>query len=150
MNPDLIKEDAVHVIKKWHELVETGNKDIYDEILADDVVFYSPVVHTPQRGKEITKIYLSAAGNVFGDGKKDSKPKESFSNFKYTKEIIGESSACLEFENTIDGIHLNGIDLITWNEENLITEFRVLVRPLQAVNMLHKMMGEMLEKMNKQ
>ena len=56
----------MHVIKKWHELVETGNKDIYDEILADDVVFYSPVVHTPQKGKEITKIYLSAAGNVFG------------------------------------------------------------------------------------
>jgi hypothetical protein len=150
MNPNLIKEDAMHVIEKWHELVETGNKDIYDEILADDVVFYSPVVHTPQKGKEITKIYLSAAGNVFGDNKKDSKPKESFSNFKYTKEIIGERSACLEFENTIDGIHLNGIDLITWNEENLITEFRVLVRPLQAVNMLHKMMGEMLEKMNKQ
>ena len=65
------------------------------------------------------------------------------------KEIIGESSACLEFENTIDGIHLNGIDLITWNEKNLITEFRVLVRPLQAVNMLHKMMGKMLETMSK-
>ena len=149
MNPNTIEENTMHVIEKWHKLVETGNKDIYEEILADDVVFYSPVVHTPQKGKEITKIYLSAAGNVFGDNKKDNKPKESFSNFKYTKEIIGEDSACLEFENTIDGIHLNGIDLITWNEENLITEFRVLVRPLQAVNKLHKMMGEMLEKMNK-
>ncbi len=93
---------------------------------------------------------MSAAGNVFGDVKKESSSKESFSNFKYTKEIIGENHACLEFENTIDGIHLNGVDLITWNEDNLITEFRVLVRPLQAVNMLHKMMGEMLEKMNKQ
>jgi|TARA_B110001454_G_scaffold214681_1_gene234854 hypothetical protein len=142
-------ENDMHPIKKWHELVETGNKDIYDEILAEDVVFYSPVVHTPQKGKEITKIYLSAAGNVFGDSKKESSPKESFSNFKYTKEIIGENNACLEFENIIDGIHINGVDLITWNEDNLITEFRVLVRPLQAVNMLHKMMGEMLEKMNK-
>ena len=139
----------MHPIKKWHELVETGNKDIYDEILAEDVVFYSPVVHTPQKGKEITKIYLSAAGNVFGDSKKESSPKESFSNFKYTKEIIGENNACLEFENIIDGIHINGVDLITWNKDKLITEFRVLVRPLQAVNMLHKMMGEMLEKMNK-
>ena len=143
-------ENDMHPIKKWHELVETGNKDIYDEILAEDVVFYSPVVHTPQKGKGITKIYLSAAGNVFGDSKKESSPKESFSNFKYTKEIIGENNACLEFENIIDGIHINGVDLITWNEDNLITEFRVLVRPLQAVNMLHKMMGEMLEKMNKQ
>jgi hypothetical protein len=142
-------ENDMHPIKKWHELVETGNKDIYDEILAEEVVFYSPVVHTPQKGKEITKIYLSAAGNVFGDSKKESSPKESFSNFKYTKEIIGENNACLEFENIIDGIHINGVDLITWNEDNLITEFRVLVRPLQAVNMLHKMMGEMLEKMNK-
>jgi hypothetical protein len=140
----------MHPIKKWHELIETGNKEIYDEILADDVVFYSPVVHTPQKGKEITKIYLSAAGNVFGDSKKESAPKDSFSNFKYTKEIIGENNACLEFENTINGIQINGVDLITWNEDNLITEFRVLVRPLQAVNMLHKMMGEMLEKMNKQ
>ena len=139
----------MHVIKKWHELVVTGNEDIYDEILADDVVFYSPVVHTPQKGKEITKIYLSAAGNVFGDNKKDSAPKESFSNFKYTKEIVGKNNACLEFENTVNGIHINGVDLISWNENNLITEFRVLVRPLQAVNMLHKMMGEMLEKMNK-
>lgn len=140
----------MHPIKKWHELIETGNKEIYDEILADNVVFYSPVVHTPQKGKEITKIYLSAAGNVFGDSKKESAPKDSFSNFKYTKEIIGENNACLEFENTINGIQINGVDLITWNEDNLITEFRVLVRPLQAVNMLHKMMGEMLEKMNKQ
>jgi hypothetical protein len=140
----------MHPIKKWHELIETGNKEIYDEILAEDVIFYSPVVHTPQKGKEITKIYLSAAGNVFGDSKKESAPKDSFSNFKYTKEIIGENNACLEFENTINGIQINGVDLITWNEDNLITEFRVLVRPLQAVNMLHKMMGEMLEKMNKQ
>ena len=140
----------MHPIKKWHELIETGNKEIYDEILAEDVIFYSPVVHTPQKGKEITKIYLSAAGKVFGDSKKESAPKDSFSNFKYTKEIIGENNACLEFENTINGIQINGVDLITWNEDNLITEFRVLVRPLQAVNMLHKMMGEMLEKMNKQ
>ena len=140
----------MHPIKKWHELIETGNKEIYDEILADNVIFYSPVVHTPQKGKEITKIYLSAAGNVFGDSKKESAPKDSFSTFQYTKEIIGENNACLEFENTINGIHINGVDLITWNEDNLITEFRVLVRPLQAVNMLHKMMGEMLEKMNKQ
>jgi hypothetical protein len=140
----------MHPIKKWHELIETGNKEIYDEILADNVVFYFFVVHTPQKGNEITKIYLSAAGNVFGDSKKESTPKDSFSNFQYTKEIIGENNACLEFENTINGIHINGVDLITWNEDNLITEFRVLVRPLQAVNMLHKMMGEMLEKMNKQ
>ena len=140
----------MHPIKKWHELIETGNKEIYDEILADNVVFYFFVVHTPQKGKEITKIYLSAAGNVFGDSKKESTPKDSFSNFQYTKEIIGENNACLEFENTINGIHINGVDLITWNEDNLITEFRVLVRPLQAVNMLHKMMGEMLEKINKQ
>ena len=68
----------MHPIKKWHELIETGNKEIYDEILADNVVFYSPVVHTPQKGKEITKIYLSAAGNVFGDSKKESAPKDSF------------------------------------------------------------------------
>mgnify|MGYP006187927553 CR=1 FL=1 len=140
----------MHAIEKWHKL--TGIKDSVtyqenlDDLLADDVVFYSPVVHTPQKGKILTKLYLSAAGGVFntneGDVKQEKKPTDGF---RYVKEIIGENNACLEFETTLNGIHVNGIDLITWNKENKITEFRVLVRPLQAVNMLHQMMGKMLE-----
>ena len=118
-----------------------------DELLDDDVVFYSPVVFTPQKGKEITKLYLAAAGGVFSSDKdkQESQPKES--KFRYIKEIVQDSYACLEFETEINGIYVNGIDLITWNEENKITEFKVLVRPLQAVNTLHQMMGEMLDKL---
>ena len=142
----------MHPIKKYHELVKTKNIDIYDEILDEDVVFYSPVVHTPQKGKEITKLYLTAAGGVFNTNTSDQTRDSSRSSspeFRYIKEVIGKRDAFLEFETTIQGIYINGIDLITWNEENKITEFKVLIRPLQAVNMLHKMMGSMLEKLNK-
>ena len=136
-------------IEKWYEVIKSDNPDKYDEVLAEDCVFYSPVVYTPQRGREITKMYLMAAGGVFGgeDSPKKILDEKSTSKFKYIKEIIGENSAVLEFETEIDGIYVNGIDLISWNEENKITEFKVIVRPLQAVNKLHQQMQDMLERM---
>ncbi len=140
----------MNAIEKWHEIMKNPGPNItekLDDLLHDDVIFYSPVVFTPQKGKEITKLYLSAAGGVFSSNKdkEQSKPKES--KFRYTKELIHDNHACLEFETEINGIYVNGIDLITWNDENKITEFKVLVRPLQAVNTLHQMMGEMLDKL---
>ena len=139
----------MNAIEKWYEVIKSDNPDKYDEILAEDCVFYSPVVYTPQRGREITKMYLMAAGGVFGgeDSPKKILDEKSSSKFKYIKEIIGENSAVLEFETEIDGIYVNGIDLISWNEENKITEFKVIVRPLQAVNKLHQQMQDMLERM---
>ena len=139
----------MNAIEKWHDIMKNPGPNItekLDDLLHDDVIFYSPVVFTPQKGKEITKLYLSAAGGVFSSNKdkEQSKPKES--KFRYTKELIYDNHACLEFETEINGIYVNGIDLITWNEDNKITEFKVLVRPLQAVNTLHQMMGEMLDK----
>ena len=139
----------MHAIEKWYEVIKSDNPDKYDEILAEDCVFYSPVVYTPQRGRELTKMYLMAAGGVFGgeDSPKEILDETSPSKFRYIKEIIGENSAVLEFESEVDGIYVNGIDLISWNEENKITEFKVIVRPLQAVNKLHQQMQDMLEKM---
>ena len=139
----------MHALEKWYEVIKSDNPDKYDEILAEDCVFYSPVVYTPQRGRKITKMYLMAAGGVFGgeDSPKKILDEKSPSKFKYTKEIIGKNSAVLEFETEIDGIYVNGIDLISWNEENKITEFKVIVRPLQAVNKLHQQMQDMLERM---
>ena len=136
-------------VKKWYEVMKSNDMDKLDELLAEDVVFYSPVVYTPQKGKDITKMYLMAAGGVFGEGAKDeaSDSNESKSNFKYIKEIIGEKSALLEFETEMDGVYVNGVDVISWNEEGKITEFKVIVRPLQAVNMLHQKMQAMLESM---
>ena len=139
----------MNAIEKWYEVIKSDNPDKYDEVLAEDCVFYSPVVYTPQRGREITKMYLMAAGGVFGgeDSPKKILDEKSPSKFKYIKEINGENSAVLEFETEIDGIYVNGIDLISWNEENKITEFKVIVRPLQAVNQLRQQMQDMLERM---
>lgn len=123
---------------------EAPNK--LDDLLHDDVVFYSPVVYTPQRGKEITKLYLSAASGVFSTEKKGKEEKKE-SKFKYIKEVVNGNHACLEFETEMNGVYVNGIDLITWDENDKIIEFKVLVRPLQAVNTLHQQMGQMLDKL---
>ena len=140
----------MNAIEKWHDVMKTGGSDAtkkLDELLHDDVIFYSPVVFTPQKGKEITKLYLSAASGVFSSADKLNKSETKDSKFKYVKEIVYGNSACLEFETEMNGIYVNGIDLITWDENNKIIEFKVIVRPLQAVNTLHEMMGKMLDKL---
>ena len=139
----------MNAIDGWHDVMRSGGKDTskkLDDLLHEDVIFYSPVVFTPQRGKEITKLYLSAASGVFSTDKKD-KLERKESKFRYIKEVINGNTACLEFETEMNGIYVNGIDLITWNDDNKITEFKVLIRPLQAVNTLHEMMGKMLDKL---
>tara|TARA_B100000131_G_scaffold267721_1_gene266152 strand:+ start:1108 stop:1539 length:432 start_codon:yes stop_codon:yes gene_type:complete len=140
----------MNAIEKWHDIMKNPGQNIsekLDDLLHDDVVFYSPVVFTPQKGKDITKLYLAAAGGVFSSDKDKEESKSKESKFKYIKELTQDNHACLEFETEINGIYVNGVDLITWNEDNKITEFKVLVRPLQAVNTLHQMMGEMLDKL---
>ena len=137
-------------IEKWHDIMKSGGsnaKEKLDNLLHDDVVFYSPVVFTPQKGKDITKLYLAAASGVFSNHKKtpDSEKKES--KFKYVKEVVTGNTACLEFETEMNGIYVNGIDLISWDDEDKITEFKVLIRPLQAVNTIHEMMGKMLDQL---
>jgi hypothetical protein len=122
-------------LHKWHDYMISGRADDLSALLAQDVVFESPVVHTPQRGKDITFKYLWSANKVLGGP-----------GFRYLNEWLGERSAILEFETVIDGITINGIDMIWWNEADLITHFKVMVRPLKAVNMLHQMMGAMLAK----
>ncbi len=137
-------------LEKWHEIMKGGGSDAIeklDDLLDDNVIFYSPVVFTPQKGKEITKLYLSAASGVFSTKQPEEKSSQETKKFKYIKEIVNGNQACLEFETEMNGIYVNGIDLISWNEEDKITEFKVLVRPLQAVNTLHQMMGEMLDKL---
>jgi len=127
-----------YVLKRWYEYMEDHNFDILDELLAEEVVFHSPVVHTPQRGKKITKMYLMAADKVLGG-----------SEFKYTKEIIGNQQIMLEFTNVIEGVIINGVDIVTYNDDYQITEFKVMVRPLQGMQKLHQKMMEMLENFKK-
>tara|TARA_B100001250_G_scaffold414528_1_gene453587 strand:+ start:6026 stop:6451 length:426 start_codon:yes stop_codon:yes gene_type:complete len=138
----------MNAVEKWYEVMKSNNLDLLDDLLADDVTFYSPVVFTPQKGKEITKMYLMAAEGVFGANQTKDRTLSNVnkdSKFKYIKEIIGKESALLEFETEMEGIYINGVDILCWNEEGKITEFKVLVRPLQAVNMLHQKMQAMLE-----
>ena len=119
-------------IARWHDIVRTRDANGLGELLAEDVVFYSPVVHTPQLGRAITTKYLTAAMHVL-----------SSDSFRYVREVIGERDAVLEFETEIDGIIVNGVDIIKWNEEGKITEFKVMIRPLKAINVVHQKMGEM-------
>ena len=101
-----------HHIHKWHSLIKGEFPGGYDELLADDVIFYSPVVFTPQKGKELTKLYLMAAGNTFGGDEAKSSGNLNESSFKYIKEVLDGNQAILEFETTIDGKYVNGVDIV--------------------------------------
>ena len=124
------------VIDAWHHLVQHRDMAALKTLLADDVVFHSPVVHTPQRGKAITTQYLTGAMQVLNNA-----------SFRYERQIVGDRDAVLEFATEIDGVQINGIDLIRWNDAGQIVDFKVMVRPLKAVNMLHQKMGATLERL---
>ncbi|WP_369255204.1 nuclear transport factor 2 family protein [Geodermatophilus amargosae] len=125
------------VIARWHRYMEGGSPNGLDELLADDVVFYSPVVFTPQRGKEITTRYLEAAAVALaGEGAEGT--------FRYTKEVLAGDTAVLEFETTVQGRYVNGVDVIRCDDAGRIVEFRVMVRPLQAIQAVHEQMGRRL------
>lgn len=123
-----------HPLETWHRLVRTQDASGLNALLADDAVFYSPVVHAPQRGRKLAARYLSAAFQVFFNP-----------TFRYVREIAGASDAMLEFETDIDGVQVNGVDLIKWNEAGLIVEFKVMLRPLKAINVIHQRMAAMLQ-----
>ena len=140
------------VIERWHAHMRGELANGLDVLLDDDVVFYSPIVFTPQRGKAITTLYLQAAGQTL-PGEQTSttthtEPNAAPKGFRYTKEILDGYNAVLEFETTVEGKYVNGIDMITCNDAGKITEFRVMIRPLQAINLVHKQMGEMLERIH--
>ncbi len=140
-------------VEAWHAYVRNVNEETLDALLADDVVFQSPVVHTPQEGKAVTKMYLMAAFNVFpGDddekGKADGEGAEkSKGKFKYVREVVGTHDAVLEFETEMGGIFVNGVDMIRWNDEGKIVDFKVMIRPLKAIQQVHANMKAMLEAM---
>lgn len=125
---------AIDTLLKWHELVANRSAQGLDALLADDVIFHSPVVHTPQIGKAITAKYLLAALHVFGN-----------ETFRYVREVSGTRDAVLEFMLELDGIEINGVDMLRWNDEGRIVEFKVMLRPLKAVNLIHAKMGQMLQ-----
>jgi hypothetical protein len=123
-------------LDRWRDYVKSHDPGALWNLLHPDVVFESPVVHTPQRGREITFTYLSSAGSVLGGP-----------GFRYIGEWRSESGAVLEFESEVDGITVNGVDMMTFTADgDLITRFKVMVRPLKAIELLHRLMGEQLVK----
>ena len=131
-------------IERWHEVI-AGKAAGLDDLLDDDVVFFSPVVFTPQKGRDVTKLYLGAAGNTLGGG--EAVGSGGKSKFRYTKQVLAGHHAVLEFETEMDGKYVNGVDIITCNDEGRIIEFKVMVRPLQAIQTVHAQMARMLEAM---
>lgn len=123
------------VIERWHQVVRDLDVDLLDSLLADDVVFHSPVVHTPQRGKAITRLYLQGAMQVLN----------APGHFRYLRELVDGNEAVLEFETLIGDITVNGVDMIRWNDQGQIIDFKVMIRPLKAVHAIHQAMGSMLE-----
>lgn len=125
---------TVSPLVRWHELVKNRNPQGLDSLLADEVVFHSPVVHTPQVGKIVTTQYLTAALRVFFN-----------ESFRYVREIAGEREAVLEFQVEIDGVSVNGVDMIRWDEQGKIIDFKVMIRPLKAINLIHQKMAAVLQ-----
>lgn len=131
-------------IARWHAHLRGELAGGLDELLHEDVVFHSPIVFSPIRGREMTKQYLGAAAVTFtGGGATESGPKEG-SGFRYTKQVLSGDHAVLEFETTMGGKFVNGVDIITVDADGWIIEFRVMVRPLQAVHAVHELMGAQL------
>jgi hypothetical protein len=138
------------VIEKWHAHLRGQLPGGLDELLDDDVVFYSPIVYTPQRGKAITTLYLQAAGQTLPGDQSQPAPSAagtSGGGFHYTKTVLSGDTAVLEFETTVEGKYVNGVDIIRCNDEGRIVEIRVMIRPLQAVNLVHQQMAAALERM---
>ncbi|MGY1786938.1 nuclear transport factor 2 family protein [Geodermatophilus sp. SYSU D00698] len=125
------------VVARWHRYMESKAPDVLDELLADDVVFYSPVVFTPQEGRAITTRYLQAAADALaGDGPDGT--------FRYTKQVVAGDTAVLEFETSVQGRYVNGVDIVRCDDAGRIVEFRVMIRPLQAIQAVHEQMGRRL------
>lgn len=121
-------------LARWHEYMQgAGDPALLSDLLADDAVFHSPVVHTPQAGKAVVMAYLVAAAHVLGND-----------SFHYVRELVDGDEMMLEFVTELDGIRINGVDIIRWNGDGKITDFKVMVRPLKAINKVWEMMGAQL------
>jgi hypothetical protein len=123
-----------HPLDTWHRLVRMQDASGLNDLLAEDAVFHSPVVHTPQRGRVLAARYLGAAFHVFCNP-----------GFRYVREVVGPTDAMLEFETEIDGVLVNGVDMIRWNDAGRIVDFKVMLRPLKAINLVHQKMAAMLQ-----
>ena len=125
---------TIDTLATWHQLVQNRSTRGLDALLDDSVIFYSPVVHTPQRGKAITVQYLTAAFRVFSEG-----------SFRYVRELTGDRDAVLEFHAEIEGTIINGVDIITWDDTGKIVEFKVMIRTIKAIKWMQQKMESLFQ-----
>lgn len=123
-------------LERWHEVVRTRNPALLNQLLAQDATFHSPVLFRAQQGRDLTALYLTGAMHVIANP-----------SFRYVREVVDDNNAVLEFETEIDGISVNGVDMITWDSAGLITDFKVMIRPLRAINVVQIKMAELLEQL---
>jgi len=123
-------------LERWHEVVRTRNPALLNQILAEDAVFHSPILFRPQQGRDVVALYLTGAMHVIANPA-----------FHYVRELVDGDDAVLEFETEIDGVHVNGVDMISWDDNGLISDFKVMIRPLKAVNVVHQRMAELLQRL---
>lgn len=121
-------------IKAWHEIVQTRDATRLENLISDDAMFHSPVIYTPQQGKDLTVWYLLGAMHVLLND-----------SFRYTRTIVGKNDAALEFVTRVEGIEINGVDLITWGGDGKIKDFKVMLRPIRAINLVRQKMVAFLE-----
>ncbi len=153
MSTEPLATDPIHLcMERWHQHLRGELEGGLDAVLHPDVTFLSPVVFTPQEGIEITKMYLAAAGGTIGGGNKSKEERDAEdaagTSFRYSKEVVQGHHAVLEFETTMGGKYVNGVDIFTCDDDGMVTEMKVMIRPLQAMNMVHAQMQEMLASLN--
>jgi len=130
---DADTDDMPTPLRRWHEIVRDRDLSGLHGLLAEDARFHSPIVHRPQVGRVVTAMYLSASFHVLLND-----------SFRYVREVVSGRNAVLEFLVEIDGIEINGVDMIRWNESGRIDDFKVMIRPLKAIELIHRKMREML------
>jgi hypothetical protein len=126
------------VIQRWIDMIShdspEGGIDGLDDLLAENAVFYSPAVFSPQEGRAKTAMYLRAAAQLFAG-----------TDFGYVGQWFGERSAVLEFAATVDGVYVNGVDMIVWNDDDEIVSFKVMMRPFKGLQVIMPKMAELLQ-----
>ena len=125
---------ALHPLDAWHQLLADRDPARLADLLDESAVFHSPVVHSPQHGRALVAAYLGAAMQLLGTA-----------DFRYLREVVGEHDAALEFETRVDGVVINGVDLIRWNTAGRIIDFKVMLRPLKAIQLVHGKMAALLQ-----
>jgi hypothetical protein len=116
-------------LEGWHRFVASGDAAILRPLLAEDIVFRSPIVQSPIPGRAATLLVLSTVAQIF-------------ENFTYHRTFVADThNAALEFAANVGKWQLKGIDLVKFNERGEMIEFEVMIRPIKGLQALAEEIG---------